>query len=179
MTKAGLYHYISGKEALLFEIMMFGMDQVHAEVVTPVQAIQDPEERLRQIVIRHARIITRAQGAVANLVDEVKRLPVVERNQIERRMRSYFDLVRSTLFDLRAIGRMRDVDPTVAAFSILGMIIWLPRWFRQQGRLTAEQLAEEIATLALGGLLRSETRVQQRRQPISRSRARRPARTSP
>jgi hypothetical protein len=52
-------------------------------------------------------------------------------------------------------GRLRDIDPTVGAFSIAGMILWLPRWFRHGGRLTPEEAADEIANLALGGLLRT------------------------
>src|SRR5437763_2929408 len=69
MTKAGLYHYIRGKEALLFEIMSFGMDQIDAEVIAPIRELRDPEERLRQLLVRHARIAMRAQGAVAHLAD--------------------------------------------------------------------------------------------------------------
>ena len=69
-------------------------------------------------------------------------------------MRLYFDLIRRTLLELRAAGRLRDVDATVATFSLLGMILWLPRWFRQDGALTQEQVAEEIAKLALGGLIK-------------------------
>jgi hypothetical protein len=33
------------------------------------------------------------------------------------------------------------------------MILWLPRWFRQDGRLTQDHVAENIANLALGGLV--------------------------
>ena len=60
---------------------------------------------------------------------------------------------RDTLVELKAAGRLRAVDPTVATFSLLGMILWLPRWFRQGGRLDQEAVATEIATFALGGLL--------------------------
>jgi hypothetical protein len=42
----------------------------------------------------------------------------------------------------------------VAAFSIIGMILWLPRWFRQGERLTNEQAAREIARLALAAVLK-------------------------
>jgi hypothetical protein len=55
---------------------------------------------------------------------------------------------------LDAQGRLRDVDPTVAAFSVIGMILWLPRWFRQGGRLNSEQAAIEIANLAVAGVVR-------------------------
>jgi AcrR family transcriptional regulator len=153
LTKAGLYHHFDSKEALLFEIMSFGLDRVRDEVVTPARTIRDPEERLRQLIVRHARITTRGQGAVAHLGDEIRALPPSARKQIEQRMRVYFDLVRDTLAELKAAGRLRQVDVTVGAFSVLGMILWLPRWFRQDGRLTQSQVAGELANLALGGLL--------------------------
>jgi AcrR family transcriptional regulator len=154
MTKAGLYHYFMSKEALLFEIMNFGLDQVRDEVVIPVRAMRDPETRLRQIVMRHARITTRARGAVARLVDETRALPPAFRKRVEQRQRVYFDLIRDTLSELKASGRLRDIEPTVAAFSLLGMILWLPRWYRQGGRLTQDKVAAQIAELAVGGLLR-------------------------
>jgi AcrR family transcriptional regulator len=154
ITKAGLYHYFESKEALLFEITAYGLDRVRDDVIVPVRGIRDPEERLRQLVIRHANIATYGRGAVAQLVDEVRALPPGSRKQLEERMRAYFDLVRDTLRELRAAGRLRDVDPTVAAFGLIGTILWLPRWFRQNGRLSQEAVAREIANIALGGLIR-------------------------
>jgi AcrR family transcriptional regulator len=153
MTKAGLYHHFESKEALLFEIMMYGLERVRDEVIVPVRAVRDPEERLRQLIVRHARIATRGQGAIAHLGDEIRALPASSRKQVERRMRTYFDLIRDTLTELKAAGRLRDVDPTVAAFSLLGMILWLPRWFRVGGRLDQASVANHIASFALGGLL--------------------------
>jgi AcrR family transcriptional regulator len=153
MTKAGLYHHFESKEALLFEIMMYGLERVRDEVIVPVRQVRDPEERLRQLIVRHARIATRGQGAIAHLGDEIRALPSSGRRQIERRMRIYFDLIRDTLVELKAAGRLRAVDPTVATFSLIGMILWLPRWFRQGGRLDQEAVANEIANFALGGLL--------------------------
>jgi TetR/AcrR family transcriptional regulator, cholesterol catabolism regulator len=154
MTKAGLYHYFESKEALLFEIMSYGLDRVRDEVVIPARAVRDPEERLHQIVMRHASIATQGRGAVTHLGDEIRALPPNARRQLEERMRKYLELVRDTLVELKAAGRLRDVDPTVAAFSLIGMILWLPRWFRQDGRLSQQQVAKELAKLALGGLLR-------------------------
>jgi AcrR family transcriptional regulator len=153
MTKAGLYHHFESKEALLFEIMMYGLERVRDEVIVPVRTMRDPEVRLRQLIVRHARIATRGQGAIAHLGDEIRALPSSGRRQIERRMRIYFDLIRDTLVELKAAGRLREVDPTVATFGLLGMILWLPRWFRQGGRLDQEAVANEIANFALGGLL--------------------------
>ena len=169
ITKAGLYHYFESKEALLFEITAYGLDRVRDEVIVPARALRDPEARLRQLVIRHASIATQGRGAIAQLVDEVRALPPPARKRVEERMRAYFDLVRGTLVELRSAGRLRDVDPTVATFSLIGTILWLPRWFRQNGRLSREQVANEIANIALGGLLRPRRRTV-RRQRLKTSR---------
>jgi AcrR family transcriptional regulator len=160
LTKAGLYHHFESKEALLFEIMMYGLDRVRDDVIVPARTIRDPEARLRAMIVTHARIATRGKGAIAHLGDEIRALPPGGRRQIEQRMRVYVDLIRDTLQELKTSGRLRDVDPTVATFSVLGMILWLPRWFRQGGRLDQSEVADSIADFALGGLL-----VPARREP--------------
>ena len=171
LTKAGLYHYFDSKEALLFEIMTYGLERVRDEVVLPARGIADPEERLRQIVLRHARITTDGRGAVAHLGDEIRALPPAARRQIEEKMRLYLDLLRGTLGELKAAGKLHDVDPTVAAFSILGMVLWLPRWFRQDGRLSQERVAGEITRMALDGLLRPAKPARSPNPKILRSRS--------
>jgi AcrR family transcriptional regulator len=164
MTKAGLYHYFPGKEALLFETLSFGLDQVRDEVTEPARGIIDPEARLREFIVRHARTALRAQGAVASLVSEARALPPLQRRRIEERMRGHFDFMRGTLAELKAQGRLRDVDLTVAAFSVLGMILWLPRWFRHGRRLSEQEVAEEVGRLALAGLLRDTRSAMRRRR---------------
>ena len=175
ITKAGLYHYFESKEALLFEITAYGLDRVRDDVIAPVRGMRDPEERLRELVVRHACIATHGRGAVAQLVDEIRALPAANRKVLEERMRLYFDLVRDTLKELRALGRLRNVDPTVATFGLIGTILWLPRWFRQNGRLTQEQVAHQIADIALGGLLK-EKAPKKRRRPAVRRAVKRPRR---
>src|ERR1700754_2273734 len=64
MTKAGLYHYISGKKELLFDIMTFGLDELRDECVTPASSIKDAGERLGFIVCRHAQLVTCGLGAI-------------------------------------------------------------------------------------------------------------------
>lgn len=156
MTKAGLYHYINGKKELLFDIMNFGLDELDEEVVTPAQAIADTTARLRFIIASHARLVTRGQGAITILVDEITALTPAQSRKITHRKRTYFDCLRDTLKQLKVEGQLQDVDVTAATFSLLGMINWLSRWYRQDGALTEEQAAEQVVKIALHGLLRSE-----------------------
>jgi AcrR family transcriptional regulator len=162
MTKAGLYHYINGKKELLFDIMNFGLDELEDEVVVPAHSIADPVARLRFIIASHARLVTRGDGAITILVDEITALTPAQYRKITRRKRAHFDRLREVLNELKAKGMLQDVDTTVATFSLLGMINWLSRWFKHDGALREDQIAEEIAKIALNGLLRPESRAAQR-----------------
>jgi TetR/AcrR family transcriptional regulator, cholesterol catabolism regulator len=154
MTKAGLYHYINGKKELLFDIMNFGLWELDEEVAAPARAVPDPAARLRFLVGAHARLVTRGQGAITILVDEVTALTPAQQRKITQSKRKYFDFLRGTLDELKAAGKMQDVNTTAAAFSLLGMINWLSRWFQQGGALDEEQAADEIVKIALHGLLK-------------------------
>jgi AcrR family transcriptional regulator len=162
MTKAGLYHYINGKKELLFDIMNFGLDELDDEVVKPAQAIADLEARLCFIVASHARLVTRGQGAITILVDEITALTPAQNRKITRRKRAHFDRLRDLLNALKAEGKLHDVDTTVATFNLLGTISWLSRWFRQDGALTEEQVAEQMVKITMHGLLRFDSRAAQR-----------------
>lgn len=155
LTKAGLYYYIKGKQGLLFAIMTFAMDRLEAHVIARAREEEDPEARLRAVIRHHARLITEDSSALTILVNELGGLTPDHRREIVRRQRAYTEFIRDTLVALRAQGRLVDVDPTVAAFSVLGAVLWVSRWFRRDGRLPAEQVVSELETLILGGVLRS------------------------
>lgn len=164
ITKAGIYHYIpGGKKDLLYAIMSYGMDRLEGEVIVPARQIPDAEARLRTMVANHARIIL--QGSTPNghnpvtiLNDEVAALTPAQRRKIIQRKRIYLDLFRETLEHLHAENKLKDVDPTVASFSVIGMLLWLSRWYRPEGRLTDEQVIDEVLKLVLGALLHTPPR---------------------
>ena len=158
ITKAGLYHYIHGKTQLLFDIMQYGLDELEREVAEPAKKIADAESRLRFMIAMHARIVTRGEGAVTILVDEARALTAVQNRKITQRKRAYLDFLRVTLEQMKAERKLRDVNLTVAAFSLLGMINWLSRWYQSNGSLDEEQIAEAIVDVALNGLIRPQVR---------------------
>jgi len=159
LTKAGLYHHISGKRDLLFGIMDFGMDSLEEQVIAPARSISDAEERLRSIISNHVHLITnrstpQGNNPVTIILDEVAGLTTAQRRKIDARKRAYVDLIRETLDQLKAKGRLRDLDVTAATFSLLGMILWLSRWYNPEGRLNPDEASEQVTKMALAGLLR-------------------------
>jgi AcrR family transcriptional regulator len=155
LTKAGLYYYIESKEDLLFAIMNYAMERLETLVIEPSREVADAESRLRSILERHGRLLTEGNKAITILTDEIEGLKPKHRKQILDRKRVYFDFVRDTLETLRAERKLRDVNTTVATFGLFGTLLWLPRWFRPEGRLTGEQVIAEIVDIAVGGLLKN------------------------
>lgn len=154
ITKAGLYHYIKGKTELLYEIMKYGLEELEREVLIPARDIDDAEARLRFVIVRHAGLVTRGDGAVTILVDEARALTAAQNRVVTRLKRQYIDTVRSTLEELRGDGRLREVDPTVAAFSIAGAINWLSRWYQPDGKLSADEVADNLVQLVFHGVVK-------------------------
>lgn len=163
VTKPGLYYHFRSKQELLFSIMSYALDFLEQTTHEVTLEIENPEQRLRNLLASHARMITEErEGAFTLLVIDLAHvLPAEERRAIERRKRSYFELVRSTLEQLERDDRLRPgVDITVATFSVLGMVMWISKWFRPQGALSHEQVAEQVTELAMCSLLPDDRRLQ-------------------
>jgi TetR/AcrR family transcriptional regulator, cholesterol catabolism regulator len=155
LTKAGIYHYIRGKEELLFEIMTYAMDNLDQKVIAPAREIEDAEERLKKTVEGHTRSLLEGVGAITIVLEETSALTPAHRKIIKARKRSYFDFIRQTLEQLEAEGKLRDVNHTTAAFGLLGMILWISRWYRRDGELSADDVMKDYVNIAMNGLLKN------------------------
>jgi hypothetical protein len=139
---------------LLHRIIKLGLDSVQETVLDPAREIADAEERLRFIIRNHARLCAGGNHAVIIISHEVNELNFYERQEVLARRREYFDFIRNTLVELEKAGKLADVDLTTATFTLLGMIIWLARWFSPNGKMPVEKVCEDVCEMALRGILR-------------------------
>lgn len=154
ITKAGLYYYVESKQELLYRIINLGLDSVLNEVLNPARKIADAEQRLRFIIYNHARLTAGGNHAVVIISHEVNELSFHQREETLKRRRDYFDFIRDTLVELKNEGKLQEIDLTTATFTILGMIIWLSRWFSPNGKMPLEQVCEDVCEMALRGVMR-------------------------
>jgi AcrR family transcriptional regulator len=153
LTKAGLYYYNHSKEELLLEIMSYGMDIFEERVLLQVLAISDPVERLKACMEKNIFLVTEGWSKeVTIILHEHDTLTGAARQQINARKRRYVHFLESSFEEAVREGRIRPVNPRVAAFSFLGQVLWIYKWFRQDGKIPAEQLAREMQDLFFGGL---------------------------
>jgi AcrR family transcriptional regulator len=156
ISKAGLYYHFNSKQELLAAIISYAQD-IHEDEIQKVLTGRsaDDEEGLRRLIHAHALMMTREDDAAFAIlaVDEMRSLLPADREQVARRKRSYLGLIRERLERLAAAGKLRDVDITTATHTVAGMVLWLPKWYRQPGRLSAVQMANEVTELAMHAVL--------------------------
>jgi len=67
---------------------------------------------------------------------------------VDAAKKEYIDYVRNLLIQLQQRGEARqDADPTAATFFLLGALNWIYQWYKVDGRLTEDQLAQELTEL--------------------------------
>jgi TetR/AcrR family transcriptional regulator, cholesterol catabolism regulator len=158
MTKAGLYHHVQNKEQLLFDIMSYGMSAFEEVVLEKVRDIADPVERLRECMRLNIHLVTGGcSKEVIIILHEHATLTGEARAFIDSRKKRYVRFLEDSFSEAVRLGLIRPVQPTVAAFSFLGMVLWIYKWFQPDGRLSAEQVSDGMVDLLFAGLVSPAT----------------------
>ena len=154
LTKAGLYHHIKTKEALLLAIMHYGMDLFDDMVLAKVSDIADPVARLRECMARNVALVTQdASKEVSIILHEHQTLTGVSGQEINTRKKRYVRFLEAAFREASERGQIRAVDPTLAAFSFLGMVLWTYKWYRGDGRLSPREISDGMIDLFFEGLM--------------------------
>jgi len=154
MTKAGLYHHIATKEAMLLAIMHYGMDLFEEVVLDRVKDIADPLERLRATMARNVELVTHdSSKEVTIILHEHQTLTGEAKKAINARKKRYVHFLEDSFREAMARGQIRTVDPTLATFSLLGTVLWTYKWYRADGALTPARLTDGMIDLFFRGLM--------------------------
>jgi AcrR family transcriptional regulator len=154
LTKAGLYHHIKTKEALLLAIMHYGMDLFEEMVIAKVSDITDPLARLRACMARNIALVTHDPSKeVTIILHEHQTLTGAAQREINTRKKRYVRFLEASFREAIESGQVRAADPTLAAFSFLGMVLWTYKWYRADGKLTPQQLSDGMIDLFFEGLM--------------------------
>ncbi len=153
LTKAGLYHHIQSKEHLLVEIMHYGMDIFEERVMSQVEPIADPLERLRTSMAKNVLMVTRDRNKeITIILHEHATLTGEELERINTRKKRYVRFLERSFSEAIEAGQIRRVDPKVATFAFLGAVSWIYKWFQPDGHIPEEQLVRGMQDVFFGGL---------------------------
>ena len=154
LTKAGLYHHISSKESLLYTVLDYGLDLTEAYVIKPLGDISDPLDRLKTMIDLHLRLVLEERNLeVTGLLHECKTLSGSDRSRINRRKKEYIRMAAGIIADVTKKYNVKDVNPKLAAYALLGMLNWTYQWYKVSGSNTREEIVGTFQHIFLQGIL--------------------------
>ena len=152
LTKAGLYYHIKEKEDLLFRICAHSIETILDGARAALAIEAEPAARLRALVRNHCGFFFRHPHNLTVLNRDMGALTGAQREAIRALETEYLELVRGVLRDGQKRGRLRKLDPTVAAFTLLGVLNSFDRWYDPAGPVSPEALVEQVETIFLHGV---------------------------
>jgi AcrR family transcriptional regulator len=158
ISTPGIYYHFSSKQALLAAIIHQTFDALEEDRESVARECPDAEERLRRFTYDHAVAITRNVDFDPTMlvIDGTRALPPEDQREIAVRKRAHMEFMSGLLEDLKREGKLRDVDTTVGALTIIGMAAWIVKWYKPAGRLSAERAAEEVTNIVMQSMIRDD-----------------------
>jgi AcrR family transcriptional regulator len=151
VTKSAIYHHVSSKVELLRLALDRALDALFAVTEEPDATTGPAIDRLEHVVRGSVRVLA-AELPFVTLLLRVRGNSPVEQAALQRRRR--FDRVVTDL--VRAAeeeGDVRpDVDPAVTSRLLFGTVNSLTEWYRPDGGLSADDLADALVATTFQGL---------------------------
>lgn len=151
VTKPTLYYYVKSKDEILFECVRIGLTMLQ-EAITEVGASGGTAmDKLVAGMHKYAEIVTLDFGMCVIRVGEDPLPPEAQRKL--RSIKAALDLeFRELIRQGIAEGSIRPCDPKIAAFMLAGALSWIGRWYRPDGPLSPEAIAQQCIALLTQGL---------------------------
>jgi len=148
MRSGSPFYHFRSKQELLKEAMIDGLEAGRARIIVATEGVTDPEQRLRILVRTHLGTLLEADCNSPLLLNETRSLDSGERAEIAAAFDRYQAPWQATLDELAAQGKIQSAAPPVRLL-LFGMLNWSGHWYRPDGPLSVDQLADSAVALLL------------------------------
>ena len=153
ISKANIYHYYDGKQALLFDVLDSYLRDLRDRICIADEGATDPETRFRQMV---GEILHAYQGADHYhkvQMNALSVLPDAQRRHLRGYQRQLVEAMAKALADVAPAAFAVDADRLRATtMSVFGMLNWFFMWNTTAGASERDDYAKLVAELTLDGV---------------------------
>jgi AcrR family transcriptional regulator len=171
VSLAGLYHYCKSKEELLFLIQDHCFGRVLERFEQRIKGIDDPFEKLRIFIDNHLSFFAANMAEMKVLSHEAESLAGDMHKHVSGKKEKYAKQARKILREIQSVSEARPsgrataassqvnnrIDLTVATYALFGMMNWIYNWYDSSGKLSVNQLVDNMTRLFVNGFLSTET----------------------
>ena len=156
ITRPAFYYYFKSKDDLLWRLISNLGGELLAEALPIVNSPGTPQDKLRSLLVGHSRTILQNSDAFRIYFAERHLVNRSRHRRLRKSELRYVSLFQELIKRGQAAKTIRVGDDRLLALMVLGLANSVLRWYRIGGRLTAGELSEMVADLAIASLLRSQ-----------------------
>lgn len=151
--KAGsVYNHFDSKQELLNEVSLATTQSLYEETAVSVEGVSDVEDQLQAFVKAHVEFHAHERLAARVTDEQLHALEPANRKRVLKVRDAHEKMFRDILVHGAKTRKWKVEDPVVIAFAILTMCTQVDVWYREDGRLSPEQIGEMFARFILSGL---------------------------
>jgi TetR/AcrR family transcriptional regulator, cholesterol catabolism regulator len=153
INKGSLYSYIKSKEDLLIPVF----EQAQGVLLRQIQEIAadtaaTPTQRLKRAIHAHVTAVAENLDVLTVYLSEWRQLATESLATNRRQREHYATMFHQILRDGIASGEFRPMDTRIVMLGMIGMCNYLFRWYRPDGRLTPDLIADELIEMVMRGV---------------------------
>ncbi|MBI1223918.1 MAG: TetR family transcriptional regulator [Bacteroidetes bacterium] len=149
---SSLYSHFGSKEELLQKIC-FDSARAYLEGMKNVEeSSAKPSEKVRQLISLHIRIATTDVTSVTIFSDEWRHLSEPYLREFLGIRKDYEKRFSKILQQGIDAGELKEMNVTVALFTILTSLRWLHRWYPEKRGISVKSLESEILRVLFDGI---------------------------
>jgi AcrR family transcriptional regulator len=156
LSPANLYNYFRGKHEILFFCQDTALDRLLAALEKTRRLRATAAQKLHAIVVAHLTcVLDEVEGSAAHFLTSA--LPRPMQARVVRKRDHYEEGLRQLIAAGVRSGDFLPCDTALATRAILGALNWSVLWFRSDGALSVNEIADGFADYLIRGLLAKPT----------------------
>ena len=152
LKKGSLYHHVNSKQEILLALLDEALGLIVERLESVISPDLSPSQKLRRVMHAYLGFLTenRSLSSVLlleyrSLEPEFKGLHIPSRDQVDH-------IWQKIIEEGVTQGEFQTLEPGLTSKALLGVLNWTITWYREDGQLSAEQIADRFTDLFLQGL---------------------------
>ena len=154
ITNSAVYVHFKNKDEILYTIIEEIGSSLLETLYSVVKEHEDPLVCLYHMIFAQVSLLKTKRKEVKIYLEEQYQLPEQLRKQARKQHRDIYNLYYNKLCEIekKKPGVLRNINKTVATFSIFAIMNWAYRWYREDGELSLEDVAGLLVDILFHGI---------------------------
>lgn len=142
LHKSSLFHYFKNKEELILRIIEKSIDEVNISLEEIANDHElGPEEKFKKAIDNHLILLVKYIYNVNIYLNELRSLSKKSQAIYLKKRRRYGKYFEKIIVGMQTKGYFSGLDTKIITYGLLGMLNWVPKWYRNDGPLTINEIS--------------------------------------